>query len=81
MGRRVHGSWLANFAPGLLALLWLAGLATHPARPDDGEFSEPAPSLDSPSVEERLLDLEQKYSALADENRRLSLQIKVKQPQ
>ena len=74
MGRRGQRAWLVHFTSGFTALLCLAGLAS-PAYPDDTGSSEPALSTDSASVEERLLDLERKYSVLADENRRLSLKI------
>src|SRR5262249_36433734 len=72
MGRRGHHSWLAQVTTGLAILLWLAGLSMGQTPLDGVEPTAPSSSNVSGSVEERLRDLESKYSLLVDENRWLS---------
>lgn len=76
MGQRVHRPWLARFALGFIALLWMNGATTRAADPADAALPDSAAPTVSKSVEERLRELEQQFSSLAEENRRLSAQLR-----
>src|SRR5262249_5749580 len=74
MERQVPHLRLAHLSSSLMAL-WLLSAGAQLALSGDAEESDQDASAASSGIEERLRSLEQKYSLLADENRRLTLQL------
>jgi hypothetical protein len=74
MERRLHHLQHALVA-SLLIVLRLISAGTRWAYSSDADESDQRPPAAFMGIEVRLRDLERKYSLLADENRRLTLQL------
>lgn len=76
MRRDDHFRWRARIAAGLVTLFALVGALTSYADSVGEEPVDPVPVSALNSVEERLQELERRYSWLAEENARLAQQIR-----